>query len=381
VTRWWATAAVVVALGVQVGCEMPPRFVRTTGEIDGYVMKKKYRSACVGLQAEEAKIRTYTAAKLADASHVKIANECLCDALYDAEAHEVDHDVAKGLEHTMRDDLAECLAPALADDAISGADRARVVHSLGNMEAAGAYEAIGSLLDDEDPEVRARAAEALSPSREAQDRLVQLLQNDEAPQVRAAAARALEGRKADSVRVALTEAATDDPDGTVRAAALTTAVQIERSPTIDQMVCTAMLKDEEATVRLAAVKAWHGTKSASALRCLDKRMTTEETSGTVRQAILDAVKASPSDEAADMLCRNMNRWARLYIKEKVAPDIEGHNIARAQNDRDFERSYECVQGALRKGGLSCYARNYLGKWMNDLGGKASTPWCPGMVKN
>jgi len=379
--RWWAMAGVTMALVLQVGCEVPPRFVNTTAEVDSFVMQKRYASACVGLDARDEKIREYTATKLVELTHVKVANECLCAALYSAEEHQVDHAVALGVAHSERDDLAECLAPALDDEAISGEDRARVVHSLGAMEASGAYAAIQGLLADPDEAVRARAAEALRHSREAQDALVTLLTDDGSASVRAAAALALEGRKADSVRVALTRAATDDPDGVVRAAALTTAVQIEKGPTIDKMVCTAMMSDPDEAVRLAAVQAWHGTKRRTALKCFDERMTTEEPSGVVRQAILDALKASPSKDAPELLCRNMNAWARLYIKDKVAPDIEGHNIARAQNDRDFERSYECVQAALRKGGLSCYARNYLGKWMNDLGGKAPTPWCPGMVKN
>ena len=379
--RAWAMAGMAAGLVAMTACEVPPRFVKNAAEVDSFILQKRYRSACVGLDSEDVKLREYTATKLVEAAHVKVANECLCASLYDADAHEVDVAIARGLEHSERDDLAACLAPALTDDQIAGDERAKVVYALGAMEASGAYEAIRSLLDDSEPAVRARAAEALAPSREAQDKLVEVLTSDASADVRAAAARALDGRKADSVRVALTKAATDDVDGVVRGAALTSAVHIEKGPTIDKMVCTAMMTDEDEAVRLAAVKVWHGSKRRSALKCLDERMTTEESSGAVRQAILDAVKASPSKEAADMLCRHINAWSRLYIKDKVAPDIEGHNIARAQNDRDFERSYECVQKALRKGGLSCYARNYLGKWMNDLGGKAPTPWCPGMVKN
>jgi hypothetical protein len=198
--------------------------------------------------------------------------------------------------------------------------------------------------------------------------------------VRAAAARALDGKRSDRVVTALVRAVREDTDGGVRGDALTAAVS-SRAPSSNDLVCGAMLDDPDERVRVAAVKVFHGSKSRVALKCLDKRMGTEETSGAVRQALLDAVKASPSDEAADMLCRHIHPWSRLYIKDKVAPDIEGHNIVRAQNDRDWERSYDCVERALRQGGLSCYARNYLGKWMRELGGKASTPWCPGMVKN
>ena len=65
----------------------------------------------------------------------------------------------------------------------------------------------------------------------------------------------------------------------------------------------------------------------------------------------------------------------------MAYEIEGADIVRAQNNRDWERSYACVAAAIRQGGYSCYGRNYLGHWMRDLGGKASTPLCPGMRRN
>lgn len=363
-----------------VACEIPPDAVRTSAEVDQFVMQKKYRSACVGLDSTDADVRRYTAEKLVALSHVKVANECLCSALYDGASASVDLEVAMGLAHSERDDLAECLAPALGDAGVDDATRARVVAALGQMEASGAYAAIRELLDHDDAEVRARAVEALAPSREAQEALLAALTGDASPEVRAAAALALAGRKTDSVRVALTKAATDDSAGIVRGAALKTAAGIETSPTIDAMVCEALMEDEDEAVRLAAVEAMHGSKRLPSLRCLDKRMGEEESSGAVRQAVLDAVAASPNKEAADMLCRHIHPWSKMYIKDKVAPDIEGHDIARAQNDRDFENSYDCVKRALSKGGLSCYARNYLGKWMNDLGGKAPTPWCPGMVK-
>lgn len=367
-------------LGGLVGCEIPPRFVQTSAEVDSFVLQKRYRSACVGLTADDEGVREHTARALEGLPHVKLVNECLCSALYNEETHTADPVVARGLVASEREDLAACLAPALDDSAIQGDDRAAVVHGLGAMEAASAYGAIEALLTDADPVVRARAAEVLRPSKGATDALIRTLSTDSDPGVRAAAATALDGRRSDNVVTALLKATREDDDGGVRGAALTAAVS-SRAPSADDLVCTAMMEDPDERVRVAAVAVFHGTKRRSALKCLDRRMTTEETSGAVRQRLLDAVKASPSDEAADMLCRNINAWSRLYIKDKVAPDIEGHNIARAQNDRDWEKSYACVERALKQGGLSCYARNYLGKWMNELGGKASTPWCPGMVKN
>ncbi len=373
-------ALLPMGLAVLTACEVPPRFVQTTAEVDAFLLQKRYRSACVGLAANDETVREHTAKVLEGLPHVHVVNDCLCTALYDAETHQVDWAVARGLAGSQRDDLAGCLSPALDDAAIQGEDRALVVAGLGGMEAASAYEAIEGLLGDADPAVRANAAEALRPAKGSVKALLGVLANDSEPTVRAAAARALDGKRSDQVVTALVRAVREDADGGVRGDALTAAVS-SRAPSSNDLVCDALMHDPDERVRVAAAKVFHGSKSRVVLKCLDKRMTTEEESGAVRQAVLDAVKASPSDEAPDMLCRNIHRWSRLYIKDQVAPDIDGHNIVRAQNDRDWERSYDCVQAALRQGGLSCYARNYLGKWMNELGGKASTPWCPGMVKN
>jgi hypothetical protein len=371
---------VALMLGGLIGCEIPPRFVQTSAEVDGFILQKRYTSACVGLTATDPDVRVHTAKALEGLAHVKAVNTCLCTALYDADTHVADPVVARGLAASGREDLAACLAPALDDAQIRGEDRAAVVQGLGGMEAASAYAAIEGLLSDDDPLVRARAAEALRPSKAATDVLITALATDSDARVRIAAAGALDGRRADPVVTALLKATREDTDGGVRGAALAAAVN-NRAPSSDELVCGAMLDDPDPRVREAAVKIFHGTKRKIALKCLDKRMAKEEENGQVRQAILDAVKASPSDDAANMLCTHINSWSRMYIKDKLAPDIEGHNIARAQNDRDWERSHECVEKALKQGGLSCYARNYLGKWVNDLGGKASTPWCPGMVKN
>ncbi len=61
------------------------------------------------------------------------------------------------------------------------------------------------------------------------------------------------------------------------------------------------------------------------------------------------------------------------------PDkVPGTDIIRAQNTRDFEKSFECVQRAVRSSsGYSCYARAYTGHWLRELGGTAHVPRCPG----
>ncbi len=376
-----AACLLAMVMAVLVACEVPPRFVRESSEIDAYLAQRSYRSACVGLKAQDDSLQSYTAQRLAEYKHVSTANDCLCEALYDAEAHSFSAAVATGLEDTHRDDLAACLAPALDDRAIEGPERAKLVRVLGGIDASSAYEALEALVaSDSDPAVRAQACAAVRPSKGAIPTVVQALQSDSDPAVRIACAKALEKRKDKDVLEAVSKAALEDSDGGVRAAALEAVVSAGAVRT-DDMVCTAMMDDPDERVRLAAVQAWHGTKRMNGLKCIGAKMRVADASGAVRQAILDALKASPSKYATDLLCDNIGVWSRLYIRDKIAYEIAGADIVRAQNDRDYERSYECVAKALRQGGYSCFARNYLGHWMKDVGGKASTPWCPGMARN
>jgi hypothetical protein len=146
------------------------------------------------------------------------------------------------------------------------------------------------------------------------------------------------------------------------------------------MVCKAMMDDPDERVRDQAVRSFRGSKRSVAIQCLKKRLYTKEESAVVRASNLDALYRSPSDEAALVLCHAIGPFLRMYVVNGIADSLPAVNIIENQNNRDFERSYECVQKAIRQGGYSCYARNHLGQWMNELGGKASTPWCPGMIK-
>ncbi|NCG18934.1 MAG: hypothetical protein GWP91_07975 [Rhodobacterales bacterium] len=373
----FATGA-LLSLGA---CEFPPNFVKDDSQIDTFLVQKAYASACVGLKMDkDDDLRRYTAERLAAYGHVKIANECLCEALYNAEAHTSDAVVAQGLAGLGRNDLAACLIPALADSAITGEDRTWIVRGLAGMDADAAYGKLEDLvLNDSDAVSRAYAAEALRPAGGAQDTLIKVLQEDVDANVRAAAARGLTGRKGDKVAEALMTAAQEDADGGVRADALTGAVRKTNAVT-DAMVCSAMLEDEDERVRNSAVKTYHGSKRKRAIDCLAKRLITFEESGTVRQSTLDALGASPSEHAALALCDSMGPFLRLHLKDDLQHKTPGTDIFKAQNDRDWERSYDCVGKAISAGGLSCYARNYLGHKFRELGGSAAAPLCPGMQR-
>ncbi len=362
-------------------CEIAPQRIDESAQVDGFLARKAFNSACVGLDNDSNdSLRAYTAKRLSDHPHVSVATDCLCKALYDAEGHTFDAAVAEGLDGTERDDLARCLAPALDDAAIPKDKRPLLVKSLGRINAGASFEALEKLASsDSDAQVRELAASALRPCRACSDTLLGILSGDAEPNVRAAAAASLDGRSENTVVEQVTKAAVEDEDGGVRAASLT-AVSKKKSSRTDKMLCDAMLEDPDERVREAAVKAVHGSKRANSIKCLEKRLLKEEESGSVREATLAALGASPSDRAAKVLCSSIGPFLRLHVKDKIADRIPGTDIIKAQNDRDWERSFDCVHKALGQGGYSCYARNYLGHWFNELGGKTSTPWCPGMAR-
>jgi len=69
---------------------------------------------------------------------------------------------------------------------------------------------------------------------------------------------------------------------------------------------------------------------------------------------------------------------RSYLKEGMPDKVPGTDIIAAQNDRDFERSYECVaRASASSGGYSCFGKKYVNGWFRELGGSTSVPKCPG----
>jgi len=81
---------------------------------------------------------------------------------------------------------------------------------------------------------------------------------------------------------------------------------------------------------------------------------------------------------AKILCDAIPFWLRTYNKEDIPDKIPGTDIIGAQNDRDFENSYACLQKAYAKSsGYSCFAKMYAGWWFRQVGGSAYVPKCPG----
>ena len=362
-------------------CDLAPRYVERTSEIDVFIARQAWSSACVGLRMEDEALKRYTAERLVEYAHLPSVQGCLCDALYDGEEKEPDMAVATGIAGSEHDALATCLLPAFSESELEPDERVELIRRVGALEAKAGYEALKSIAQGDGlVEARAAAAAAMRPCGACVGTLLELAKEAGEPGLRQAAVEGLNGRKEDKVFRALRTIAGGDADGGVRAAALE-ALGGDKNTGTDTLLCDALMGDDDERARAAAAASMHGTKRKRLLQCLKKRLNEEEPAASVRETALAALGASPSDYAADTLCESIGPFLRLHVKDKIADRIPGTNIIEVQNNRDFERSYECVGKALRQGGYSCYARNHLGHWYKRLGGKASTPWCPGMPRN
>ncbi len=367
---------VVTALAALLGgCE--PNYVETSAEVDMYISQGRWSAVCVALERDrDDNLRRYTAEKLAGApAEAPEAKACACEAVMDYPHGAYDAAVVDGFAGTERDDLTDCVLPAL--EATTGEDRVRLVNQLAEIRSPKALARVAAVAADtsEPPEVRAAAVRGLTAVREEhQDLLLGRLTGDPDPMVRATAAEVFENSTAEPVVDALVKAATDDADGGVRAAALKAVVKLKLEKT-DDMVCRLMMEDPDERVRDRAVRSFKGSKRRRALDCLEKRLLTEETSPKVRDSTMKAIYASPDEHAPKVLCRAIGPVVRTYVKDVPAHKLSGVDIVKHQNNRDFDNSYDCVQAALRQGGYSCWGRYYLADWFERLGGKAFKPKC------
>lgn len=368
----------LAALLLLQACEVPPKVVEKHQEVDTFLLKKQWKSACVALHMEDPELVKYTAMKLKDYDHEPVAKQCLCEGLYDAKTGAFSSVVAEGLQNSGRDDLAACLEPALLDTRV--ADKPALVKTLGTLGSKEGFKLLSKLSKEgAEPVIRGAAAEALRPSERHVPVLLELLAKDAEPAVRAGAARGLLGRKSDDVQAALL-AAGADPAPEVRAAAVGSLGELS-GPKVDALGCALLMDDADATVRAAAAKAFHGTRVAARVACLKQRLQRVEPAAPVRRATLDALGASPAPEAAAALCESIGPFLAANVVDQIAENMEAVDIIKVHNDRDWEQSFACVQRAIARGGQSCYGRNHLGRWFRTFGGEAPTPWCPGMEMN
>ena len=355
-------------------CERVPQKV-STRDIEDALVRERPKVICRGLEMPDEGVRKYAAEKLQEVKD-PIAAECTCAAVVKG-PEGWDKAVASGLRGASRDDLVGCFAEKAKD--VNLARRVEAVALLATMTAPSARAVLLEIAADPNSEadVRVLAVDAVGGAPASKDKMLAILAGDSVVKVRAAAANGLGAVVEPDVTAALQKAASEDAEGLVRGNAL---VSLKRHavPEADTLLCTAMMEDSSPEVRQRAVAAFKGTKRPEAIACLRNRAMAEESSAEVRGKILEVLKSSPSDEAAKVLCDAIPFWAKTYLKEAMPDKVPSTDIITAQNDRDWERSYACVESALRKGaGGSCFARKYVAGWFKHLGGNASVPKCPG----
>ena len=356
-----------------VACDMTPNYVDTK-DIEQAVASRTWATVCKGLEMKEDRIRRYATEQLWKAGAPAEELNCICEHIGTPDGG-WDAAIAEGLIGLQNDTVVGCFADLVKNPTLP--KRTEAVVALAQTSAPIARSALADIARaDGDIEARARAAEAIGGDPKYKDALMSLLSHDDKG-LRAAAAKGLGGHKDRPIIDALIRLATEDKEGEVRAAALV-AVKSSSASKAQDMVCNAMLEDESPLVRSAAVRSFKGTKRESAVACLRTKAFKEETDAGVRDDLLAVLKSSPRDSAAAVLCDAIPFWMRTYVKNDIPDKIPGTMIVKTQNDRDWERSYECFQKAYRNSaGYSCFAKMHVGLWFREVGGKPYVPSCPG----
>ena len=359
-------------------CEMTPPDVERS-DIDDAMVRGRMKTVCKGLEMEGEEIRQYAAEKLKVYEDVELGRDCICANAIEERTGFYDKAILEGIADTERDDLVACFLPAL-DDPRTGEDLLPLVVGIAGTRAPSSVTTMEGLAQDasKPSEIRSRAVAYFAGTVEDAKlgMLMKLLQADSDAIVRAAAADALSGQKAEDVVAVLVESAKNDDEGKVRARALV-ALKKAGVAEYDEMVCYAMMEDESATVRRQAVMNYRGTKRSEPFKCLRERAMTKEEDGDVRAAILKVLGSSPNDEAPKILCDAIPFWVKTYV-DKLHPDRQPENdIISAQNNRDWENSYDCIGRAYgQSGSYTCKGQQYVGAWYREVGNKgAFVPKC------
>ena len=378
-TRLFLTASVLM-----VGCDMTPEYV-TVEDVGGAMQLGRYNVVCKGLEMEEEKTRGYAAGQLGGLD-LPVAQECLCEHGIDSEAGTFDAAILAGLGSTNRDDLLSCFITLL--DAPNIQNKLELVVALARTNAPSARAKLQELVFDTSAtaDVRARAAGSLSGKGDAdyETRLISVLNEsgEGLGPVKAAVATILKTNESPEVTEALKGVATgEDNPPALRLSALNSLYKLDSAAHRD-LVCSASLEDPSPEVRIAAVKLLHGPrknkKGVAELACLKKKLFTKEEDGKVRQATLEALKASPRDDVGKILCDAIPWWVRTYVEDKHPDKMEGANIIEAQNTRDFENTEACLRKAWSAGGYTCHGRQYVAAWASDyIYFNPRVPKCPG----
>ncbi len=376
------TLLALAAASALTGCEITPSYV-TSADIDDALARKHYKTMCVGLDMKDDDVRRYAADRLEtiadgdppDEEGMEVGRACVCDHMVDAKGR-LDIPVAEGLKGSQRDDMVGCMAEVVEKPDLP--NKAEAVRALANTAAKAGRDSLTRIAQDTatDSEIRVAATKAIAGNADYRAELLKLATSDADPAVRATAALGIAKFDGDDITAALTKLAKEDAEGSVRGAALQ-ALKKAQADGVDDLLCTAMMEDESPEVRSRAVLAFKGTKRAEAIKCLRTRALTQEDDASVRGALLTVLKSSPSQDAADVLCDAIPSWMKWYAEDDMPDVVPNADIAKAQNDRDWDRSYECLQRAYAKrGGYSCYGKRYIGWWFKQVGGSGFVNKCP-----
>lgn len=346
-------------------CEMPaPSFVDKRA-IDVAERRADSLTICTGLKMKDESTRGYAAEKLATAVSI---DDCLCETLTRDGAWDLP--VVRGMAKGEDDAHVGCAANLLDDPKL--ADRAGLVNVLVRIKVPMVQARLKvAAKSDTDVAVRAAAMAVLRVDKDPEAlALVMATLTDPNPTLRAAAATALAGVEAAKEGLV---AATKDESALVRGAALA-SLRSMKGFAFAEVACPALRADADPSVRAAAATAMKGTKDEAMLACLREHMLEREDDASVRAAMLATLQGTSAQPAADALCEAIPFWIHSYIGEEH-PDREGpSDIIFAQNNRDFNVSYDCVQRALKAGGYkTCEQKFYINDWFHELGGKNAAP--------
>ena len=375
--RALSTLSVLGLIGLFAGCDIPPKHIDQQG-VEQAIAKGKYKSACVGLTMKDEEVRTYTAKMLAKMVQDPAAKECVCANLPDEETG-FDLPIIKGLDDTKRDDLVQCFADLVKKPDLK--NRADAIKKLARFKTPSAKATLQAIASEAgvDPEARVAAMNTMSGI-ENKALFIQILGSDPDAPARAGAASRLNGVTDKDAVDALLKAAKEDKDGAVRASAMV-SLKMAGVEEVTGLLCEAMMSDPSADARRIAISAFRGTRSEKGAECLRARAMAEETDGAVREELLAVLKSSPHPVAAATLCEAIPFWVKSYATTDLPEKLTGAQIIEAQNDRDHEKTYDCVAKAYQnQAGYSCFGKMYVGWWMNEVGGKGTMPECPGYPK-
>ena len=364
-------------------CEIVPPVV-TRVDIDNAFARKSWKTMCKGVEMKEDEVRQYATSRLAavvlekdaDPEGIEAGRACVCANMLN-ERGQIDIAVAKGLEDSERDDMVGCLAEVIASPGQE--NRKDAIKALADTKAPVAKKALAALAADTsiEPEGRISAVRAIGKSKDYKAELLGVATTPGDASVRAAAVTALARFTGDAEVIAAVGGLADaDADGLVRGTALATLKGLGAEG-VDGRLCAAMMQDPDPQVRRAAVLSFQGTKKPELVQCVRERALTREDDSEVRGAILTVLKSSSHDDAALALCDAIPSWVDWYSDDDMPSVVPNADIAKAQNDRDYERSLACMQKAYgKRGSYSCYGQRYIGWWYEMVGGTAHIPFCP-----